>query len=474
METFRHIGKKSGNIVRTGLGVGHSENIFAVLFEQISRQFKMKLRIFRVNMFDQLIAEGNVNRTFGKTFERVLNNDDAISYALSIVEDPTTDRLLFAGTDDGLYVSINAGEKWQKWTQGFPTVSVKDLVIHPREPDLIIGTFGRAAWVLDDITPLREAAMGTLSRKRKSKKLQLYKPPTSYLASYQQPTGSRFGADALYNGENRGRGARIRYFYDKQADTLKDSLHLKIYDGQRLIRTLKQKAPDSTGLYEFRWYLNEKGGDRASRSMRKRSSEPGGVTVLPGTFRLELSQGDNNSSSSTIVVKDDPRINRPDGALQARYDAGKKIQAYNQTAADAVNQLHSSKKIAEGFKSQLKAIDKEKYKVAIDSSTAIIKAIDREIDIFLGKIDERQGITRNPEQTPLNRLGTASWYSSSRPAGLTRTEKQLLTQAEDALQKALDQVNLFYTTEWKTYEKQMNALDINPFKEVESFQLKDN
>ena len=68
---------------------------------------------------------------------------------------------MFLGTDDGLYISVNAGEKWTKWTNGFPTVSVKDLVIHPREHDLVIGTFGRAAWVLDDIRPLRAMAKNT-------------------------------------------------------------------------------------------------------------------------------------------------------------------------------------------------------------------------------------------------------------------------------------------------------------------------
>ena len=55
-------------------------------------------------------------------------------------------------------MSLNAGESWQKWTAGFPTVSTKDLAIHPREEDLVIGTFGRAAWILDDIRPLRAVA----------------------------------------------------------------------------------------------------------------------------------------------------------------------------------------------------------------------------------------------------------------------------------------------------------------------------
>ena len=95
---------------------------------------------------------------YGATWKRIVGQNDVKSYALSIVEDPVEKNLLFLGTDDGLYISLNAGNEWTKWTSGFPTVSVKDLIIHPREHDLIIGTFGRAAWILDDIRPLRAIA----------------------------------------------------------------------------------------------------------------------------------------------------------------------------------------------------------------------------------------------------------------------------------------------------------------------------
>ncbi len=98
-----------------------------------------------------------------------------------------------------------------KWTAGFPTVSTKDLVIQPREHDLVIGTFGRAAWVLDDIRPLRAMANGNVL----TKNLQLFTPPTAYQAAYQQPTGSRFGGDALFNGENKRSGAMISYYINR-------------------------------------------------------------------------------------------------------------------------------------------------------------------------------------------------------------------------------------------------------------------
>ncbi len=163
----------------------------ALLVANDYRRFNFTPYVYRTN-------------NYGKTWDRIVDGSDVTSYALSIIEDPEEPNLLFLGTDDGLYISIDKGDKWTKWTKGFPTVSVKDLIIHPREHDLIIGTFGRAAWVLDDIRPLRAIAKNKDILKEK---IHLFTPPTAYQAAYQQPTGSRFGGDALFNGENRGSGA---------------------------------------------------------------------------------------------------------------------------------------------------------------------------------------------------------------------------------------------------------------------------
>ncbi|NQX78763.1 hypothetical protein [Gilvibacter sp.] len=420
-------------------------------------------------------------KDYGKTWQRIVDDNDVISYTLCVVEDPEDDNLLFIGTDDGLYVSINGGGDWVKWTNGFPTVPVKDLVIHPREHDLVIGTFGRAAWVLDDIRPLR--ALAADASKSKST-LALFDPATAYLAAYQQPTGSRFGGDALYNGENRDFGAQIRYLINKPEQEEKaedaeedemavkwDSITLNIYDGQRLIRTLKQKAPKDNKVNNFTWYLNEKGVDRPSRRIRTRNfGEPGGVEVKPGTYRLEMIYGDQTANSQ-ITVKMDPRLDVPPQAIENAYQNGKTLESMTQTAADAVKQLVESKNIADDYKSKLSKLDKEAHKEAIDQSKEIIKSIDEVIALYLGKVDERQGITRNPEVTIMQRIGLARQYATSRPNGTTSTETRLMTQARTALQAGLDATNTFFTDQWPSYREAMEAINTSAFKEVKQFSL---
>ncbi|KZS38700.1 hypothetical protein AWE51_14015 [Aquimarina aggregata] len=431
-------------------------------------------------------------KDYGKTWVRIVDQNDVKSYTLSIVEDPIEKNLLFLGTDDGLYISLNAGNNWVKWTKGFPTVSVKDLVIQPREHDLVIGTFGRAAWVLDDIRPLRALAKNTSVLKQK---LQIFEPPIAYQAAYQQPTGSRFGADAIYNGDNRDYGALISYYLQvekkKKEDNDKDeekededvntdekeetkvkwdSIRLKVYDGDRLIRTLKQKTPDSTGFHKITWFMDEKGVDRPSRKVIKQDKEPNGVLVKPGNYKLVMEYGDQTSETS-IKLQSDPRLQVSTQNINEVYAASKKLEKMMQTASDAVKQLAQSKEVAAKYKKELQKLDKKKFKEQIKSSKGISKKIDSVMAFYIGKIDKRQGITRNPEVTIMQRLGKANQYVSSRKTGITDTEKTLMQQAKDALQDALQKTNTFFTNDWKTYREAIEKLNTSPFKETKNFNL---
>jgi hypothetical protein len=363
-------------------------------------------------------------------------------------------------------------------------------VIHPREHDLVIGTFGRAAWVLDDIRPLREMAKNASVM---SSNIKLFDPPTAYQAAYQQPTGSRFGADATYHGENRGGGARFAYLFNKketpkdetkddaesneemdsekvEAKVSWDSLQLKLYDGERLIRTLKTKAPKENGIHKWTWYMDEAGADYPSRRLREGNRERGGVSVKPGTYRAVLHYGDQ-MSETTVTVESDPRLNVSQKNIDEVYTTSKQLEAMQQTAADAVNQLVESKTIAESYKKELSKLDKEKYKEQIEASKNTVKAIDSLIDKYLGKIDKRQGITRNPEVTPLQRLGLARSYVSNSQTGITSTETTLIKQAKDALDKLLGETNTFFNEDWSTYQEKMKQIQMDPFKETKTFSI---
>ena len=428
-------------------------------------------------------------KNYGKTWERIVDGGDVENYTLSIVEDPINPNLMFLGTDDGLYISLNAGKQWDKFdAEIFPTVSVKDLVIHPREHDLVIGTFGRAAWVLDDIRPLRALAS---SSSIIEKDVQLFEPPTAYLAAYQQPTGSRFGADAMYQGTNRKYGAMLSYFVnppvkkDKDSDkeekandedeaekkeAKKDSLTLMVYDGERLIRTLKKKVPKEKGIYRWYWYMDEKGVSRPRRKPSKSKREPSGVQVKPGTYRLVMSFGDEQSEQ-TIEVKSDPRLTVDPANTDAVYTASKELEGYTAAAAAAVKQLAESKQTLADYKKLFKENKSDEMKALLKEMKSQTKTIDSLIALYIGKEDKRQGIVRNPESNVLTRIRNASRYTRSRQEGITATENKLLQHAKEELEVAIEQTNNFYKEVWPVLKSKIEAEDASRFKEIQELSI---
>jgi len=428
-------------------------------------------------------------KNYGKTWERIVDGGDVENYTLSIVEDPINPNLMFLGTDDGLYISLNAGKQWDKFdAEIFPTVSVKDLVIHPREHDLVIGTFGRAAWVLDDIRPLRALAS---SSSIIEKDVQLFEPPTAYLAAYQQPTGSRFGADAMYQGTNRKYGAMLSYFVnppvkkDKDSDkeekandedeaekkeAKKDSLTLMVYDGERLIRTLKKKVPKEKGIYRWYWYMDEKGVSRPRRKPSKSKREPSGVQVKPGTYRLVMSFGDEQSEQ-TIEVKSDPRLTVDPANTDAVYTASKELEGYTAAAAAAVKQLAESKQTLADYKKLFKENKSDEMKALLKEMKSQTKTIDSLIALYIGKEDKRQGIVRNPESNVLTRIRNASRYTRSRQEGITVTENKLLQHAKEELEVAIEQTNNYYKEVWPVLKSKIEAEDTSRFKEIQELSI---
>ena len=442
----------------------------ALLVANDYRRFNFTPYVYRTN-------------NYGKTWDRIVDGSDVTSYALSIIEDPEEPNLLFLGTDDGLYISIDKGDKWTKWTKGFPTVSVKDLIIHPREHDLIIGTFGRAAWVLDDIRPLRAIAK---NKDLLKEKIHLFTPPTAYQAAYQQPTGSRFGGDALFNGENRGGGAKFSFYLNreevakeevkkiepevKNSEIKWDSIQLKIYDGDRLIRTLKKKTPKENGIHTWTWYMDEKGTQSPSKKLKESKREPSGVSVLPGNYTTVLSYGDQ-VSKTRITIENDPRITRNQEASLEIYEVLKEMEDLKKVTANAVKQLAESKKIVSKFLDRLTEKNKGDYAENVEKCNKIKEKIDAILALYFGKEDTRQGITNTPEVSVIDRYRTASYYIGTRQNGMTETEHILLKQAKEALSEALKSTNLFFETEWVDFKLKMENIKFTDFETIKTFKI---
>jgi photosystem II stability/assembly factor-like uncharacterized protein len=451
------------------------------------------------------------SRDYGQTWESVVSPAQLgeNNYTLSVVQDPVEQKLLFVGAENGLFVSLDEGKSYTKWTNEFPAgVPVMDLVIHPREHDLVMGTFGRAIYVLDDIRPLREMAKQGVQVLTKT--LQVFTPPDAYQVTYQDPAGILFPGNAMFKGENKPNGAMISYIVNKpeekkavvvdKADSKKtpgkktdlkteakpveekkdkpeskikyDSVKLEIFDTSgKLINTISQKAPEDNGLHRMTWGLNEKAERNPSRE-RSRGGQGrgfgrfGGASVLPGVYKLRLVYG-TMKDSVNINVKSDPRLNVSQAVIEQRYAMLKDLQKMTAAATQATDRLRESLDIVEEYEKKMKDTKRTDLKDAEDKTKAMKDSLNVMFDFILGKVDKRQGIVRSPDPTPVSYVQTARFYIARSNEPISETDKRVYSHAEGKIKEVVKRINAFYSTAWPAYRSVMEKVNLSPFKEYE-------
>ena len=179
----------------------------------------------------------------GKSWKRLAYDEDVPAHAQCVVQDPEAADLLFLGTEEGLYFSVDRGANWRQWSHDVPSVPVRDMAIQEREGDLVLGTFGRAAYVIEDLSPLRALANeGAASLEFDVPGVRCSHGIPGAAAT---PAGSRFLADHVWEGENRQRSAHGHVYV--QADTADVHSEMEVVilteSGDTLRRMTREVAP---------------------------------------------------------------------------------------------------------------------------------------------------------------------------------------------------------------------------------------
>ncbi len=182
---------------------------------------------------------------YGKTWTNITNNlpDEGPVYVIR--EDLKNKNLLFVGTEFDVFFSRDAGKTWTNLSLNMPTVAFHDLMIHPRDNDLIAGTHGRGIWILDDISPLQEATDKILSSE--AHMFENKKPGTHWLSLRR----GGYGRGNLYfAGENPAPGATINFFLkDKPSEPVK----VEITDATGDLKTTFAVKEVEAGMNRLRW-----------------------------------------------------------------------------------------------------------------------------------------------------------------------------------------------------------------------------
>ena len=317
-------------------------------------------------------------RDFGKSWQRVTSGIPDGSFLNCVREDPARKGLLYACTEKGVYVSFNDGDDWQSLQLNLPTTSVRDLVVH--ESNLVVATFGRSFWILDDVMPLRQmdshvAAADTW----------LFRPEAAIRMRPASDQGSPVPMDEPLS-PNPPEGAVLDYYL---RDKPSSSIQLEIFDSEgKLVRRfasddlLYKTNPNDVpiqvewirdpkpllaeaGMHRFVWDLRY----ALPKGMRRSFWGPAGPLAAPGNYTVKLT-ANGKTSTQPLTIKLDPRVKASQDALDRQFGLASKLAARLgevsmtlQQAGDLRKQIDTRKKEAGGNDELLTALQELEKKM---------------------------------------------------------------------------------------------------------------
>ena len=339
---------------------------------------------------------------FGKTWHAITTGlaHTPLSYAHVVIEDPVRRGMLYLGLENGLFVSFDDGGHWQPLQANLPHVPVYGLVVQPHFNDLVVATYGRGFWILDDITPLR-----ALDNELTTKEAYLFKPRSAY--RFRDAEGIFAVSYDPSSGFNPPYGAAINYWLKSGSDSVvkdsagvqtitRDSLTITINDASgAVVRTMK--GPTYAGINRVYWDL--RGDPSPQGKLRtsplyadwmpvglegKNTPSFGRISVLapPGTYTVTIGAR-GQELSQPLELRKDPQSGGTDESIRANVDLVKSIQ---HDMSDVVQMVNSLELTRGRLQSLAKVIEADSVKA--ESRKGVRAALDS-LDARLERLEEK-------------------------------------------------------------------------------------
>jgi photosystem II stability/assembly factor-like uncharacterized protein len=390
----------------------------------------------------------------GQTWKEITAGLPDLGPVDTVREDPVRKGLLFAGTENAVWVSFDDGDHWQSLQLNLPHTSMRDLWIH--ESDLIVATHGRSFWVLDDIAPLREAASAMANA------VHLFAPASAYRVQRDTYTDTPLPPDEPA-AANPPDGAILDYYLPAAASTV--TLEIRDAQGHGVRRFSSTDKPDVTdeelqkqliplywvrppgklstdaGMHRWIWDLHYPAPTSArhdypiSAIPHDTPRFPLGATALPGKYSIRLTV-DGKTSTAPLTIKMDPRVKTSVAGLQKKFQAETRMASVMTESGGALRQGGS-------IRAQLEKLSAQPGANA--STKEAIEAFEKKLTALLGASG---GFLAPPSpEVTLGRLnGQAStlytqiWRADAEP---TAAQMQALSETEREREDVLKRWNDF-------------------------------
>ncbi|MDP9264195.1 MAG: glycosyl hydrolase, partial [Acidobacteriota bacterium] len=293
---------------------------------------------------------------FGKTWTKITTGIPDGAFVRAVRQDPKRRNLLYAGTELGAYVSFDDGARWQPLQLNLPNTPVTDLLV--KNDDLVASTNGRAFWILDDVTPLRQLD------KAATADFALYAPASAYRIRTIDDVDRRRPV-----GENPPGGAILDYYFKSEPT---DEVTLEITDAQgnrvRKYSSKEQKKteqppewpdlskppatiPAKAGMNRFAWNLRYESPVEIPGAFYG-GNGPEGPLVLPGTYQVKMTPtAGGKSQTASLEIKPDPRVKASDADMRRQFELAMKVR-------ERITELHTAVNQMRDLRSQLQILKK--------------------------------------------------------------------------------------------------------------------
>ncbi len=231
---------------------------------------------------------------YGKTWTSIIS-DEVVGFARSIQEDHVNPDLLFLGTEFGLYITLDGGKSWKKFTNNMPAVAVHSIALQKETNDLVMGTHGRGIIIIDDISPLRE-----LNAEVMAKKLHFFDSKPTVINEKSSFSGS-FGNETQFVGRNETTNAQIKYYLSKRHTFGKMTMEIQDMEGNTIVELGPGK---SKGINIVNWSYTRK----QPKVAKGKTFSFGGFTspkVPAGTYKAVIKKGKDTFEDTFDLVYDD-------------------------------------------------------------------------------------------------------------------------------------------------------------------------
>ncbi len=382
---------------------------------------------------------------------------------VTIAEDPKNQNVLYAGTEFGLYVTVDRGGRWERLRAGLPSVPVHEVQVHPRDNDLLVATHGRSVWILDDLTPIQQLA--------EARRADAFLFDMRQAMQHNQANDRGFLSDKPFFGKNPTYGTAISYYLKGEVKQI--ALRIRDAAGTEVREISGNDVKDArkAGVNRVHWDLRHQPLPQPATQQAGPGGGGGGggfgggglngPNVLPGEYRVTLVVDGKEVATKPVRVQGDTAIQITDADRKTLHDTALALHELHRSANEAADSVGELGKHFQALEGLVKGSGTADAKGPLEEAGKRLTELRRRLGVPApgqqGGGGGGGGFGGGPNPNVRGVIGQVKGQVMGSTSLPTATQQRQSTEAREDLAKVIEEVNTVITTSMPALYKQIGA-----------------